>query len=252
MLTFRRKIIVIDGLIGAGKTTFANALKTTLSALLKSEKNGRFAVEGGKAFHLPEGALWGTRYDRAVWLQAEMPQVVLEKIMDSYRNPTADNFYAAQLAVQAGRCADRYTCPPAIFTIQDRSVFSDSAFIRAQEKQDLITAKMAESLIRFQQKSCAQWCDFYHADEIDLISVYINTPIETCLKRIRLRARSGEEDISSSYLEHLKKEGGHPSSPFQDLEFPPAYLNDGFRKVVLSGVQHVEEMVLEALPHIFL
>lgn len=252
MLEFPRKIIVIDGLIGAGKTTFAKALKSTITSLLQTGDDERFALDGGKAFHLPIGTEWGTRYSQAVSLQDELPQVVLKRVLESYKDPKPDTFYAAQMAVQVGRYADRYSVPPAIFIIQDRAVFSDSAFIWAQKSQLLITSGMAGSLITHQQKSCEKWMEFFHAkDGADLVSIYIDTPIDTCIQRISARAREGEQSaVSSIYLEQLRDNGGHPSSSSIVLQHPPAYSHPAFRKLVLDGTKFTDEMVWEALPFI--
>lgn len=252
MITFRRKHIVFDGHIGAGKTTLARAVAEEMRKLLRGGgDNPRFASDGGRVFHLPPTATWGTSFSEAVAVQPELPSIVLNKVMESYKDPSCDNFYDAQMAVQVGRMADRYNAPPAIVHVHDRAVFSDSVFISSLAAQGKLTESMRRDLLEHQQRSCLNWFDFFHAKESDLISVYLDTPIDVCIERIKMRGRIGEESLTADYLEFLRDNGGHPLSDPLPLQHPPAYSHEAFRKLTVNGNNYAENLVWQLLPAIF-
>lgn len=207
---FKKKMvkISIEGLIGAGKTTLCEILK---------ENNHVVAVEPVREWKVKNGS---EEFD------------VLEYF---YKEPKKYACMFQTLALRSRVEQGRNITHGFV----ERCVHSDKVFGGIQhELKNMNDVEYATYLYQYEQAV---------ADTIPVDGhIYIDASVETCMKRIEKRKRTGEDNIESQYLNLLKKH--------HDL-----WLNNGKEQsnvLVLDGEKdlHVESVRDEIISeiHVFL
>ena len=83
--------------------------------------------------------------------------------------------------------------------VAERSILSDSCvFAHTLQKNGCLTTSESAILQR--------WSGYFASLLPESILIYIKTPVDVCMDRIKQRAREGEENITVAYLSQLEAE----------------------------------------------
>ena len=155
-------MISIEGLIGAGKSTLAEALR----------RNG---VEGVSDEPVVDWTVEGR-----------------DLLKEFYEDPKAKAFEFQSFILET---RERQMVKKDI-RIVERSLFSDMIFAKAQHALG--------NLERFDE-----YCEIYDAVRARVPHcvgrIYVGTPVDVCMERIRLRGRDGESRVTKKYQLLLEK-----------------------------------------------
>lgn len=192
------RIICIEGNIAAGKTTLFNALKAIYEA---RGPGGRPMLFIGETIHKKLTTFYepsdnGDEASIAETIQTDMFQSRLL----SYNN-----------AIEAKR---QGTC-----VVIDRSLYADMLFERAVYHQGDISESYHARYIKGAREAVTSHC---LPDGV----VYLNTPVQECMRRIAERGREGEEWVTPRYLDALYQQHGwlmhaFPTQGVQVYEISP-------------------------------
>jgi len=167
-------VVVVDGIIGAGKTFFINALIHTLK---EGGINATFITE---------------------------PVDIWEKngrLKDFYENPSRrayqfqtrvllDRIKGIKKGVSENNC-DVY--------ILERSIYTDLVFMKNLFDDNIVDTSEYEDYLELWE----EWEK--HMPITPSLFIYLEVDIDIAMKRIKKRKRNGEGTISKKYLEGLKK-----------------------------------------------
>lgn len=158
-------IISVEGIIGSGKTTFIKHLAKTLDACVKLEP-----VDEWKN----SGILKNYYADFPKWAFPFQLQVITDKLTDDTYKNSSDKI-----------------------TIIERSVYSDKCFMEMFYTNKKIT-KIEYDLYN------KIWNSLEKTSTIvpDII-IYLQPPLDECMKRVKQRSRSEEKDITREYQSDL-------------------------------------------------
>jgi len=169
-----RNAIAIEGLIGAGKTTFINDF-------MKSScfnRWCRFFLEPVENFQKAGGR---------------------ELLRETYESPKENAFFLQvhimNVLYDHYRFISFFRDEP---MIMERSHLSPLAFIKTYYELDYLDEAQYHVLRRLY--------DFLFADiELPGLILYFHQPVEQCLQHIAMRARAGESTIDANFLKVLQK-----------------------------------------------
>lgn len=109
-----------------------------------------------------------------------------------YKEPSAENAYLVQKWVADERKAREYPTDVPIILV-DRTTMSDVVFTMVGS--ELMGKEKTMDLLD-------RACENTDIEEID-VTLFLDTPIQTCLENIAKRGRKMEEDIRASYLQKI-------------------------------------------------
>ena len=166
-------VISLDGNIGAGKTTLLKKLKNIPGVYVIEEPVGvweQFNVNGKNILqHFYE--------DQSRWAYTFQNAAILTRIIH-INNAIKEN-------------------PGYNLYITERSVLTDKFVFAKMLHKDKIIDDMEMQLYNM-------WFDNFGTMDVAGI-LWLTTDVQTCVERIKIRGRPGEENISQEYLEHLDK-----------------------------------------------
>lgn len=171
--------ISIEGLVGSGKTTLKHAIVPHLRTVLGMEESV-------------------TEIDEPV--NAWIASGILEK---SYVNPREWAF-PAQCTFFHTRIAHvrkaRASHPQASVFLSERSPYSDTLFWELQKR----TGRVDPMLHQLYYDMWTLWQDLMPADmQQPTLFVYLRPTLDTCMGRMRARARKEESSVTETYQEQL-------------------------------------------------
>ncbi len=187
----RRFALAVEGLVGAGKSRMLRTVESNYAT---------GGAQDGVRFVLEPAESGFTRFGKFNPLEL------------CYENPSK-NFPCCQMHIL--RCIERHYesmlgdhAPTASDNITkvvtERSPYSPEIFIRTQAKLGMITDFTEEFLLSQAREHAERLLGGYAIQLVGI--VYIDVPIETCLERIGLRARGGEDKIDMDFLRTLENE----------------------------------------------
>lgn len=191
-----KKVIVIDGLIGSGKTTILNSLSKLLND------------KGIKTMALIE------------------PVEDWKKIgaLEHFYKDIKQNCYEFQTYVYITRIKDllenynKYKNDYDVFIVE-RSIFSDRYIFVEMLKEDMGTTRM---------KMYDEWCDLWKKlipFEFNMF-ILLDTTVETSMKRLKIRNRCEELGISDEYQTNLRNTHlNFYKNVLNDLNYPKIIIN---------------------------
>jgi deoxyadenosine/deoxycytidine kinase len=166
-------VISLDGNIGAGKTTLLKKLKNIPGVYVIEEPVGvweQFNVNGKNILqHFYE--------DQSRWAYTFQNAAILTRIIHINK------------AIKENPGYNLY--------ITERSVLTDKFVFAKMLHKDKIIDDMEMQLYNM-------WFDNFGTMDVAGI-LWLTTDVQTCVERIKIRGRPGEENISQEYLEHLDK-----------------------------------------------
>jgi deoxyadenosine/deoxycytidine kinase len=166
-------VISLDGNIGAGKTTLLNKLKNIPDVYVIEEPVGvweQFNVNGKNILqHFYE--------DQHRWAYTFQNAAILTRIIHINK------------AIKENPGYKLY--------ITERSILTDNFVFAKMLHRDKIIDDMEMQLYNM-------WFDNFGTMNISGI-LWLTTDVQTCVERIKIRGRLGEENISREYLENLDK-----------------------------------------------
>lgn len=166
-------VISLDGNIGAGKTTLLKKLKNIPGVYVIEEPVGvweQFNVNGKNILqHFYE--------DQSRWAYTFQNAAILTRIIHINK------------AIKENPGYKLY--------ITERSVLTDKFVFAKMLHKDKIIDDMEMQLYNM-------WFDNFGTMDVAGI-LWLTTDVQTCVERIKIRGRPGEENISQEYLEHLDK-----------------------------------------------
>ena len=165
-------LISLDGNIGAGKTTLLQKLKTIPTVKVIEEP-----VDTWSQFNVHGKTILQYFYeDTPRWAYTFQNAAILTRILH------------IQKSIQEN--------PGYTYYITERSVLTDKHVFASMLHKDGILNDM-------EMKLYEMWFDNF--GKIQTVSgiLWLTTDVDTCVERIKLRGRSGEENISRDYLEKL-------------------------------------------------
>ena len=186
----KRKFIIIDGVIGAGKTTLISLIEKTMNDITYSNNNILHTCNTNKqlkvkAIYEPVD-LWNTTGALQYFYQ-DIPKHCLE-----FQNYT----YSTRIDCIINEI---YACPDADIYILERSIWTDK-YIFMELLRDVV-GEMRMTMYN-------QWCDMWAyvlPMRVDKW-VLLNTSLQESLNRIMMRNRNGETDgITVEYQTNLYK-----------------------------------------------
>lgn len=176
------KIIVLEGGVGAGKTTTSNILKKTLG--LRQD-----------ILYLPEPK----------FTEHTIQGITYNPLELLYSGETEKQYFAIQLVIQQ-RLADFYQAVSlnnVKIIILDRWIPSCKIFLTMGYKKGLLTKfsydVLAENVDRLQRKFLSKIKRHTGSEEIITKVYYLNTSPEQCVKNIRQRGRPEEMPCSQTF-----------------------------------------------------
>jgi len=189
--------IIVDGIIGAGKTS--------VGKLLSEHFKQPFFEE----------------------IKDENQFSLVQKMLDKfYVNPSRWSF-ATQVMFLTERFKDMVTIQKEnLKGVCDRSIYGDEIFARTVLKR----GQMIEDEFLIYQGLLKNMLSMI---DRPLLLIYLDVSVDTAMERIKKRARSSEADlIPRDYMEDLKKEydlwyEGYDISPKIKIDFNETYLTDG-------------------------
>ena len=172
-----RKFIVVDGVIGAGKTTIIRLLEDKINSETNPEKKLKV-----KAIYEPV----------ELWNKTGALQYFYEDI-----SKHCYEFQTYTFITRIGSVIDEiYSAPDADVYILERSIWTDR-YIFMELLKDLVGD--------LRMTMYNQWCDvwaYIMPMRVDKW-VLLDTSLEESLRRINIRNRNGEESISTDYQKQL-------------------------------------------------
>jgi deoxyadenosine/deoxycytidine kinase len=174
------KFISLEGNVGSGKTTLLAAVKTTYPSYRIIEE----PVDLWMSLKTESGeSLLELFYkDKQRWSYTFQYSAFFTRYISSLK------------AIQAAR-ADPSTTP--IILLTERSILTDKHVFASMLKDQGFMNKLEWDLYNI-------WFDNFAKDiQVDAI-VYLETPPTICTDRIKVRARSGEDNIPLDYLTDLQ------------------------------------------------
>jgi deoxyadenosine/deoxycytidine kinase len=166
-------VISLDGNIGAGKTTLLKKLKNIPGVYVIEEPVGvweQFNVNGKNILqHFYE--------DQSRWAYTFQNAAILTRIIHINK------------AIKENPGYKLY--------ITERSVLTDKFVFAKMLHKDKIIDDMEMQLYNM-------WFDNFGTMDVSGI-LWLTTDVQTCVERIKIRGRPGEENISREYLENLDK-----------------------------------------------
>ena len=200
------KLIVIDGLIGAGKTTFIDLLVNHLQS------------KGKKVVIIKEPV--------DEWIKSGL----LEKFYANKKR-WGYTFQAASFHSRIMRSIEMYNKHghEVDYFITERCVFSDSIFMKTLVEDGFVT--------EMEQYLYNQWWNLWYMlmPAIPDIFIWLNPDVEVCMDRIKTRGRKGEELITLEYQQRLYNGYysimGSDTVSIDEYEVPCCHLNtnDNFK-----------------------
>ncbi|XP_071803614.1 NADH dehydrogenase [ubiquinone] 1 alpha subcomplex subunit 10, mitochondrial-like [Asterias amurensis] len=184
----RSKIIVVEGNIGCGKSTFSQDLAARLGMKHMPEAHIHYLDE------LELGP--GKKYDKKY-----IGDVSIEKF---YEDPFAKDghsfrFQLMMYAMRFRQYADvlQHLLETGQGVVMERSVYSDFVFLEAMQK------------MKYFKKHCSDYYEeikgisLYRLRQPHLI-IYLDAPVDVLQKRIKERGRSTETAIPDDYLQYIE------------------------------------------------
>jgi deoxyadenosine/deoxycytidine kinase len=166
-------VISLDGNIGAGKTTLLNTLKNIPDVYVIDEPVGvweQFNVNGKNILqHFYE--------DQHRWAYTFQNAAILTRIIHINK------------AIEENPGYKLY--------ITERSILTDKFVFAKMLHKDKVINDMEMQLYNM-------WFDNFGTMNVAGI-LWLTTDVPTCVERIKIRGRPGEENITKEYLEHLDK-----------------------------------------------
>jgi len=198
-----RKIIVVDGVIGAGKTTTIKEIEKRMNYLNKTDSNNKSTIV---AIYEPV-EIWKTT-----------------GALEYFYKDIPKNAYTFQTFTYITRISsvidEIYANPDADIYILERSIWTDRYIFMELLKDSITTLEMT---------MYNQWCDLWSyilPMRVDKW-VLLNTSLDESLKRIASRNRDGETSgISVEYQTNLYK---------KHIEFYDKLKNDGKPVVIIES-----------------
>ena len=194
-----QRLFTIEGNVGASKTTTCKAIEAT----------GRAGV-----IYEPVAG-WKERYE--------------ENILDLFYNDPSRYAFTFQLAAFSLRSKTwrevlALTDHSTVFL--DRSIFSDRyIFAQSLYEQGIMSATEFQIYSENWDFLVSQYC--VKPEKF----IYIRTPAEVCLERVRTRGRKEEESVTLEYLQQLEKRHDE-------------WLQNNNDCVILSGIEHIDANAL--------
>ena len=176
-----KKFIVVDGVIGAGKTTIIRLLEDNINTgpNNNSKSNKKLKV---KAIYEPV-ELWN-KTGALQYFYEDIPKHCYE-------------FQTYTFITRIGSVIDEiYAAPDADIYILERSIWTDR-YIFMELLKDLV-GELRMTMYK-------QWCDIWTYIMPMRVDkwVLLDTSLEESLRRINIRNRDGEESISTDYQKQL-------------------------------------------------
>lgn len=182
--------ILIEGLIGAGKSTLVSALK---EAAVADSQGGLDPA----SFHLEP-------VDRYASFKTSNASFDPLKIM--YEGKDEDKF-AVQLHIcqqshqyYASRLSNSYHSSNRV-GVYERSIYSNVTFIQTYKRLGVLTDFSASYLLEIVKQHLDRTFNCFPG-----LIIYLDISVELAMKRIVQRDRTGEHAISAKFLEILKQE----------------------------------------------
>lgn len=175
----RVKWIAVEGAIGEGKSTLNELLRRAVQS-----------------------------YCPGVETVEIMPELVDEfkpLLIDFYKEPK-HNAYPLQtevfrLSVQQHRDrAAAFPVPTNTCLISERSFIGHKCFAAVQNERGNFTSNQYEAYLKW----CDMWTEMLPYQLAGV--VYLRTPIDICMERIKVRGREGEDAITTQYMQSLQAE----------------------------------------------
>ena len=170
----KTKVIVIDGLISAGKSSLTTAIGDCGFTVVPECLQRYRSFEG----HDPLAELYDNPRDNVVAAQLHFIRTINDQLTD----------YAINIRQK--------------LLVTDRSLFSPIVFIETHDFRGTISKFTRDYLIS-ETRRCAEGtlrdCSLEYAGIF-----FLDVPVDECLKRIRIRGRDCEQSIEKSYLANLR------------------------------------------------
>jgi len=199
-----KKFIVIDGVIGAGKTTLIKLIQEEYN---KSKNRNHYCTNSLKIKAIFEPV--------DLWNKTGALQYFYKDI-----EKNCYEFQTYTFITRIGKVIDEiYDNPDADIYIMERSIWTDRYIFMELLKETVGEMRM----IMYKQ-----WCDMWsyimpmHVDKW----VLLDTSLEESLRRIEIRKRDGEDGISIEYQTNLYK---------KHIEFYEKLKNDGKPVIIIDS-----------------
>lgn len=170
----RSGVVIIEGNIGAGKSTFAIALARAIERL------------GGRSGYILE------------------PDEKSNPFLKFYYNDPARWAYTIQsyLLMKRHRATVTAQCDARVYDkimILDRSYFGDVCFAMVQKEKGFFTDEEFNAYLELYQDTNGD----IHTPQV---AIFLHVPVEQCNERIKTRARDCEKSVDPDYLRALQAE----------------------------------------------
>jgi deoxyadenosine/deoxycytidine kinase len=179
-----RKFIVIDGVIGAGKTTVIRLLESKLSSTVTASSPNHQSEKRLKVKAIYEPVDLWNRTGALKYFYEDITKNCYE-------------FQTYTFVTRIGSVIDEiYNCPDADVYILERSIWTDR-YIFMELLKDMVG--------NLRMDMYNQWCDLWAYIMPMKVSkwVLLDTSLDESLRRINIRNRSGEEGINVDYQTNL-------------------------------------------------
>ena len=169
-------VVAVDGIIGAGKTTCIETLRTGLIAkgwkvVVVKEPVDEWQKSGILERFYKDPKRWGYHFQT----KAFHDRVMENKKMFQEYGKTADVF------------------------ILERSPFTDTLFMELLHEEG--------SVDDLEMQHYKQWWNLWHSvmPYLPDLFIYLKPDVDVCMKRLRMRNREGEEGVSLDYQRRLQE-----------------------------------------------
>jgi len=170
-------VIVIEGPVGAGKTTLVKSLKTQIQAEFLEELDFSHANLNGKEYN-PLDVLYRDSLSKEDYLccqlhlQKNLAGYYQQKIHEIYKNSSPKSFQDKVI-------------------IFDRWIPSCETFVKIRHEMDLLSDFSKDFLLEDAQRKQKRFIKQL-TENTDICIFYMNTPPDECLKNIKKRNRPEE------------------------------------------------------------
>ena len=207
--------IAIEGNIGSGKSTLLRQLKKQYPFVIVCEE------------------------DISSWNSYEVDNIpILEAF---YKNKEAHAF-TLQMAILLSRIKTLikyHEMNQLVF--MERSIFADvKVFCKMLNENDAIISNAQMKIVEDWVNTFSKFCSIQ-------MYIYLDVPVDTCMKRVSIRDRAGETQISEGYLKELREKHDEWFCN-EDFTVPMMCLNDNQEEDVELIMQFIENHFVETHP----